>query len=297
VEDLFLGLVERFVADVVIADPAGWERVRGRSCLYLANHQVGVESLLFSMIVSALSGAPAVTLAKDEHRESWIGQLIRRSFNYPGVVDPGLISFFTREDPTSLARILHEFAAGMGRGRGVIVHVEGTRALACRRPVTSLSSAFLDMALSVGAPVVPVRFVGGLPVAEMQRRIDFPVGFGSQQIWIGSPIEPDALRAMTLKQRKERVLAAINGVGPPVAEEVPGAPDLGFAARVADWGERAGVGLARATLLAVLDGPPEERSAATNRLIAAVDSRRAITGEAPADRWLAELAGWLTERG
>lgn len=42
VEDLYYGLIERFVGDVVIANPEAFARVRGRSCLYLANHQVAV---------------------------------------------------------------------------------------------------------------------------------------------------------------------------------------------------------------------------------------------------------------
>jgi len=92
------------------------------------------------------------------------------------------------------------------------------------------------------------------------------------------------------------VLAAINGVGPAVEDEVPGAPDPAFAARVEEWSARGGVGLARATLLAVLDALPATRSAATSRLIAAARGGAAIAGETPTERWLAELAGWLAER-
>ena len=76
VGDLFYGLAERFVGDVVLADPAAFARLQGRSCLYLANHQVGIESLLFSLIISGLSKTTTVTLAKTEHRQSWLGTLI-----------------------------------------------------------------------------------------------------------------------------------------------------------------------------------------------------------------------------
>ncbi|MFZ8452892.1 hypothetical protein ACO1MT_15220, partial [Staphylococcus aureus] len=88
VEDLYYGLCERFVGDVVLSDPEAFAAVRGRSCLYLANHQVGVESLLFSVLAAGLSGTPTVTLAKAEHRTSWLGTLIAHNFRYPGVVDP-----------------------------------------------------------------------------------------------------------------------------------------------------------------------------------------------------------------
>jgi acyl transferase domain-containing protein/3-hydroxymyristoyl/3-hydroxydecanoyl-(acyl carrier protein) dehydratase len=135
VEDLYYGLVERFVGDVVLADPPAFAQVQGRSCLYLANHQVGIESLLFSLLISALSQTPTVTLAKAEHRTSWLGTLIAHNFSFPGVVDPGVITFFDRDDKESLLRIVGELGAAMKEGgKSVMVHVEGTRSLACGQP-------------------------------------------------------------------------------------------------------------------------------------------------------------------
>ena len=51
VEDLFYSLANKFVRRVVMDDPAAMEKIQGKSVLYLANHQVGIESLLFSIIV------------------------------------------------------------------------------------------------------------------------------------------------------------------------------------------------------------------------------------------------------
>ncbi|MEE8525578.1 MAG: beta-ketoacyl synthase N-terminal-like domain-containing protein, partial [Thermoanaerobaculia bacterium] len=85
VEDLFVGLVERFFRRVTLADPAAWEAVRGRPLLFLGNHQVMIESLLFSVVSAALSGLPVKTLAEVERRTSWVGQLIDHSFSYPQV--------------------------------------------------------------------------------------------------------------------------------------------------------------------------------------------------------------------
>ena len=292
VEDLYYGLIERFVGDVVLADPDAFERVRGRSCLYLANHQVAVESLLFSVLVSALSGVSTVTLAKAEHRGSWVGELIRQSFTYPGITDPNLITFFDREDRESLMRIIGELAAEMAqRGKSAMVHVEGTRSLSCRQPVVKLSSAFIDMALAVGAPIVPVRFVGGLPVAELGERLEFPVGYGRQDIWIGRPVLPDELRALPLKERKQVVIDAINGLGP--QHEEPGAADPAFGERVEEWRARTGTSPERAALLATLEGLPSVRSEATRRLVEAAREGRAVEGEGPEEQWLAGFARWL----
>ncbi|AUX42373.1 polyketide synthase [Sorangium cellulosum] len=298
VEDLYYGLIERFVSDVVIADPEAWGRVRGRSCLYVANHQVAVESLLFSVIVSALSGVSTVTLAKAEHKGSWIGELIRQSFAYPGITDPGLITFFDREDRDSLVRIVGDLARDMAeRGKSVMVHVEGTRALSCRKPVIKMSSAFIDMALSASAPIVPVRFVGGLPAEELPRRIEFPVGLGRQEFWIGRPVLPEELRELPLKERKQAVIDAINHLGPGPLHERPAAPDAAFAARADAWAARTGAGAERATLLAALDAQTSYRSEATRRLIEGARAGRPVAGADPEGRWLAGLARWLLGAG
>ncbi|HVI00746.1 MAG TPA: 1-acyl-sn-glycerol-3-phosphate acyltransferase, partial [Enhygromyxa sp.] len=253
VEDLYYGLIERFIDRVVLEDPAAFARVRGRSLLYLANHQVGVESLLFSIIASGLSHVPTVTLAKIEHKTTWLGRLIAHCFAYPGVRDPKLISFFDRDDKGSLARITAEFAAEMrDPGRSVMVHVEGTRSKTCATPVEKMSGTFLDLAIAVDAAVVPVRFIGALPVEPLAKRLEFPLGMGKQAIWIGRPIPARELAAQPYGERKQRVIAAINALGCANADERPLPPDPEFAARVDAWQRARGISHEHATLRQLL---------------------------------------------
>jgi 3-hydroxymyristoyl/3-hydroxydecanoyl-(acyl carrier protein) dehydratase len=288
VEDLYYGLIERFVGKVVLTDPAAFQAVHGQSLMYLGNHQVGVESLLFSIIASGLGGVPTVTLAKAEHRHTWLGALIEHCFAYPGVRDPKVIAFFDREDKASLPAILGALATEMtGPGRSVMVHVEGTRSLDCTTPVEKMSGAFIDMAMGVGAPVVPIRFVGALPRETMETRIEFPVGMGRQDIYIGRPILPAELDSMHYGARKELVLSAINALGPSNATEqpIPGDPD--FAARVDTWQAERGVSHEHAVLGCVLtergDPVPE-----TSKLLRA--KRASDLAGDPTGDWLAELA-------
>jgi acyl transferase domain-containing protein/3-hydroxymyristoyl/3-hydroxydecanoyl-(acyl carrier protein) dehydratase len=290
IEDLYYGLIARFVADVVVVDPEAFARVRGRSCLYLGNHQVGIESLLFSVVMAALSDTPVVTLAKAEHRSSWLGRLIAHSFAYPGVTDPNLITFFEREDRESLIKIVGEIAAAMKSGRkSAMVHVEGTRSLACRRPVEKMSSAFIDMALAVDAPIIPVRFVGGLPVEESSARLEFPVRLGSQDYWLGRPILPQELATLPYKDRKAVVISAINSLGPELAAETPAPPDPKFAAAVEAWIARTGATYEDAvffTTLATLENPGDE----ARLLCDGAHEGRLYLGDDPRDAWLKQLA-------
>jgi len=291
VEDLYFGLVERFIGRVVLTDPAAFAALKGRSLLYLGNHQVGVESLLFSIIASALNGVPTLTLAKAEHRHTWLGKLIAHCFAWPGIEDPRVIAFFDRQDRASLPRVLAELAAEMrGPGRSVMVHVEGTRSLDCSAPVNKMSGAFVDMALAVDAPVVPIRFVGGLPRSPVQTRLEFPIGMGRQDIWIGSPIAPAELAGLHYGERKRRVLAAINQLGPGCDLEQPAAGDLEFSTRVGQWRRQFHVSEEHAVLGCVLsdcDAP----STGTRRLLQQSASTRA-DGDST-DPWLQVVRGWL----
>ncbi len=289
-EDLYFSLIERFVRRVRVEDPDALEALRGKPILYLANHQVGVESIFFGIMVSALNGLSTLTLAKGEHRESWVGRLLKLGFSYPGIASPKVITYFDRDNPASLPDVLNELGQEMrGVGTNVMIHVEGTRSLSCREPVLKMTGAILEMAIAMGVHVAPVRFVGALPVEPLVERIEYPVGMGRQDIYIGSPIAPEALAAMPYKPRKDKVIAAINGLGPSHAVEEPFPGDPAFARTVAAWVERTGVDPTHATLFRALEayGP---RTEAMKALVAAAETGRLEVPAGPEGAWGAELA-------
>jgi acyl transferase domain-containing protein/3-hydroxymyristoyl/3-hydroxydecanoyl-(acyl carrier protein) dehydratase/1-acyl-sn-glycerol-3-phosphate acyltransferase len=288
-EDLYYGLIGRFLGRVVVEDPDAYGALKGRSILYLANHQTGVESLIFSIVASALNQVPTVTLAKSEHRDTWLGNLISHCFSYPGVGDPRVVTFFDRDDRTSLIRVIGGLAAEMASpGRSVMVHVEGTRSLSCRQRVEKMSGAFIDMALQVGAPIVPVRFSGGLPVEPTATRLEFPVGMGRQDIHLGRPLMPEELGKLHYGARKERVIDAINGLGEPNETEEPQAGDPDFAARVHAWQDARGVSHEHAALREILAGLPEPCDPIA-KLLAAPSVGSLVEDPSPEGLWLAEL--------
>ena len=112
-----------------------------------------------------------------------------------------------------------------GERKSLMVHVEGTRALQARQPVSTMSGVFVDLALAANVPVIPVRFAHGLPLEPLSERLEFPVGLGRQAYHLGAPILPNELRALTYKARSERILLAINQLGPDVASEQPSPPE------------------------------------------------------------------------
>ncbi len=289
VEDLYYSLIERFVRRVHVSSPEAFDAIRGRGILYLANHQVAIESLLFSIIASGLNHAPTVTLAKAEHRTTWLGKLIQHCFSYPGITDPKVITYFDRSDPTSLPMLIDELARDMAvNGKSVMVHVEGTRSLSCREPVVKMTSKFVDMSLATRCPVVPVRFAGALPVEPLDERIEFPIGHGQQDIYFGAPIFPEDFEALPYKDRKHLVIDGINALGPNNADEEPFPGDPELAAKVAAREKATEASPEHATLFEVL-AERDDLGVDAQRLI---DSFRGgiVLDDDERGYWTAELA-------
>ena len=290
VEDICRGLLLRFLRQLHITDPEALHAARRGGVIFLANHQVTVESTIFAIVASALMDAPLLTLARIENHTSWLDLFMQHAFSYPGLRSPRMSQYFDRSNSASLPGIIQEMSADMGSsGRSVMVHVEGAMAHSCRTPVRKLSGAFLDMALALDRPVVPVRFVGGLPVAPVSHEIEFPVGMDQQDVHIGRPLAPDELRPLNYRDRRHRVIDAINHLGPANEVEEPLAPDPAFAAAVRAWCENTGTNLGHAALFCILEQLPEP-SPEIAALVAGARAGELRVPSTPEGRWMAELA-------
>jgi hypothetical protein len=152
-----------------------------------------------------------------------------------------------------------------------------------------MSSTFIDMALAVGAPIIPVRRVGGLPVAPQEQRIEFPTRKGRQDYWLGRPLLPEELAKLPLKERKERVIAAMNALGPDLATEVPLPGDARFAAEVEAWQQRTGATPEDAVLFATL-AERKNPGAEIKALIAGAHAGQLSVTDDPRSQWLGQFA-------
>jgi 3-hydroxymyristoyl/3-hydroxydecanoyl-(acyl carrier protein) dehydratase/1-acyl-sn-glycerol-3-phosphate acyltransferase len=290
VEDICRGLILRFLRQLRVADPEALRAARSGGVIFLANHQVTVESTIFAIVTSALMGAPVLTLARIENQTSWLDQFMQHAFSYPGLRRPRMSQYFDRDNRASLPGIIREMSAEIAAsGRSVMVHVEGAMAHSCRTPVRKLAGAFLDMAIQLGRPVVPVRFAGDLPVAPVSDEIDFPIGMGQQDIHIGPPLAPDEMQRLNYRDRRQHVINAINHLGPPHHAEEPLPPQPAFATAAHAWSASTGTNLGHAVWFCIL----EQLSDLSPEMAALVAGAR--TGElrvsaTPEGRWLAELA-------
>ena len=296
-EDLYMALLLRFTSTVRIEDPAAVDSLAGRPVMFLANHQTMVESPLFMALATGLFDGLISAVAHVQHRESWLGWLLGHYLAYPGIADPGLMSFFDDRDQRLFMRGFDDLRRFLlARRRSLLVHVDGTRVQTCRHRVADCSSLFVRLAVELDMPIVPVRFRGGLPVRSMDRWFDFPIGYGRQDYWIGRPILPSDLATIDADARRALILGRLNRLGGAIEDEQPNPPDPDFAEAVERVRRRWGVPEARAVIATALAALPEPHPE-IGRLVQAMESGRLFVSDTAEGRWLAVLGAWLTDDG
>jgi len=294
-EVLFSALFRRFVGSVVREDSDDFNSLKGDPVLYLANHQVGIESILFGFSVSALAGSPINVVAKTEHQNSWIGQLLAHLYSYPTLKDPQLMFYFDRDDQHAMLKLLSKLKEMMiEQGRSLLIHVDGTRALSCRQPVKQLSAVFLDLAIELNIPIIPVGFVGGLPIEPLETRLEFPIGYARQNYHLGTAIYPEELKKRPNAERKSLILERLNQLAE-TADSSPNAPNHQFEQAVHLRMKQTGMSEVRAVLYKILEEAAVPDSD-VRTLLQYIREEHLELSDSPKDRWLGELGQWLSER-
>jgi 3-hydroxymyristoyl/3-hydroxydecanoyl-(acyl carrier protein) dehydratase len=228
---LYWALLKRYARHVIVQDPAAMAAIRGRSVLFLGNHQVQIESILVTAIGSWLTDTTVVTMANAKHEARWVGRLVHGLFSQPGCADPRNIVYFDQSKPELMPALIAGFKADVAaRNASIMVHASGTRQVQAGQRVEKVTSMLLDMATELSMPIVPVHFAGGLPIEPLARKLEVPYGHAAQDYIFGAPLMPEELAALPYAARRQRVLTAINGLAP--AFDTPHSPNAAVAARV-----------------------------------------------------------------
>lgn len=293
-EALYTVLYRRFVGKIVLEDAEDFRSLSTKPRLYLANHQVGIESILFVFVISALGESLVNIVAKIEHQQSWMSQLLSHIYSYPQVKNPELIFYFKRDNPLSMLQLLSDIKKAIKeRGNSLLIHVQGTRSLSCRQPVNDLSAAFLDLALELDLPIIPVKFMGGLPVEPLDTRLEFPLNYTYQDYYLGKAIYPEALKTLDNLERKALVLEQLNQLGRHPSTSFPHPCDLNFAREVKLYRERTGVPEIQAVLYKLLEEIPHPTSE-VSALLTGLHERLFDAPNTPEGNWLQAFGTWLT---
>jgi hypothetical protein len=221
-----------------------------------------------------------------------MGQFNEVCFSYPEANKIKHTVYFQREDRDSLPKIILELADDLRAQRSVLVHVEGTRSFSCRTPVEKMSGAFIEMALATNTPIVPVRFTGALPVTPVTKKLEFPVGHGKQDYWLGRPITPQELLPLSYRDRQRRVIEAINNLGPSNTNEAPAPAGTKFSGLVEAWENKTGASYEQSVLFRALEDA-ENASPEAQLLLQGANAGRLSLSSSVRELWLAKLARYL----
>ncbi len=69
--------------------------------------------MLFAAELSPFLGTPLHAISKQEHRDTWIGQLFGLFYSYPGVINPDSIFFVRLGDPQALLGLVDQMVSRM----------------------------------------------------------------------------------------------------------------------------------------------------------------------------------------
>jgi len=288
--DLMLAVLQHFAGGLFLENPSILSLMSSSPLLYVANHQIDLEGIVFAIALTAMSGRRCRVMARDSVREAFWGQVFSCLGERPGVPDPDLFLLVEKQDINAMWQAFQDALRTLREDNSaLLIHVEGVHKARAREPVGKVSAALVDSAVALELPLVPVRFAGSLPLEPATERPEWPMGLAAGRAWIGGAIMPHTLRPLASKERAAVVAEAINRLGAPadaLENEVPAQGDPALHEAVAQRMQQAQVSRAQAILYCLLARLPNP-SAETQDVLALCDGARSPQ-EAPP--WLVHFA-------
>ncbi|WP_274361682.1 lysophospholipid acyltransferase family protein [Paenibacillus thermotolerans] len=288
--DILEGMLRTFVGRVYVQSPDSLKELLKEPVTFFANHQTAAESLFFYQVLYALSETSLIGIAANQHLYSLLGLFLKHTRAFPGSnsnVFP--LIFFDQSQPRLLRGLLEQLlSVAEQERRSILIHVEGTRRPHCRFPLQTLTTPVLDLAMTRGVPIIPIRFAGGLPSEDPgEVYCDFPYRYAKQDIYFGDPMYPSELRELKRNEQKETILRTIEAVGPDYMLEEPNEPNYLFQAEVDRWAKLQGIDPNQAVVYQALTSVPEANlTPGMKLLLQKVEAGERLEGRTPLEQWL-----------
>ena len=204
--------------------------------LFLSNHQTALEGYVFPLLAPILTGLSLQGVAMRDNDVPWADDV--SAFLFSHAYFPrhllGTSRSFMYGDTLGLLHLLPALERDLRSGAwGLHIVASGQREWVARTRLREVSSVWLELAMRLNMPVVPVRFSGCLPLEDPGHPSDLPWGLGRLDVRFGAEIAPEELTALTVKPRKMRVLQALNDFC--MEREVPNAPQPDLAQEWQEW--------------------------------------------------------------
>jgi len=256
----------------------------------LANHQVTVESPSSLLSRPALMGAPVLTLARIRESTSWLEPShAPRVCHFQGCA----VRACRILRPRATARRCPESSGNVSRDGVERSQRDGSRrgshgAQLSYRRCASSRARFSTWPSNWGGRLFLCASWAACRWLPFPARFDFPVGMGQQDIHIGVPIAPTILRPLNYRDRRHRVIDAINNLVRPTTwkSTAPTTRLCGCSACLVREHERQ-PGPCR---LVSHPGTASQHLPEIAALVAGARAGELRVSSTPEGRWLAELA-------
>ncbi|QEP41674.1 hypothetical protein D5085_00060 [Ectothiorhodospiraceae bacterium BW-2] len=270
--DLLLVLSDRFIAQVKLADFNELSELG--PVIYLANHQVAVESILFVVVSYALFGYPIATLSKAENRDHWLGKLSQWAKTLYGESHPLDILYFQRDNPAELPVLIDQCLSSMTqRQQSLFIHVGGTREQYEGEGIAQMSSFILDRAVKFNRSIVPICFTQGLPLVDQGHKFELPHHLRGQNYNLGRVIRPAQLQSLNSAERVALLQQQIEALAEPKQDK---ADDSQLRAKIAQLQENHGLSPFTALGVALLQQSERQLCRDTQQLLDALSERGSV---------------------
>lgn len=271
-------------------------------CVFLTNHQTALDILLFAYLISALRRERINLIG-------WEGALAMNSGELTTALasraDPGADDlnqhlrphYIDSRDPAQIvataSRLGRELADPDAPASAVLA-ADGERQATEQQATLRAGSSFVDLGQSFGVPIVPVRFVWGLPALAAGHRHVWPAGFAPQRYIVGPPLMPEDLNGQSLPERCERVRRAIDALWrpPPPGQAAVGASRRGRIERLIAM---TGMSQTKALLCDLLLAADPDGLSAEGRTVRTWLADVTAADAHPGDDWLYDFAVWLSD--
>lgn len=271
--DLISALAQRFIGQTFFED---YEQFMNLGpCIYLANHQVAIESLLFATLVYALKGHTVATVSKAQNEDHWLGQIQKNATKLYGDKNPLDIFYFNRENPEQFVQIFRDFLnKSFEKETSLFIHAGGTREQYEGEGLQNMSTFIIDNAVNAGIAIVPIRFSGALPFTDSGCKFELPDHLQGQTYTFGKALFPKDFENFHSQERTRLFIETLNNLQPS-SERPP--LDKEFKKAVKEWQKSLAISEFSAVCLQVLQ-EKEDLSPQTLKVL-----NQLVKGEKPID--------------
>ncbi|NRA44997.1 MAG: hypothetical protein HRU09_08595 [Oligoflexales bacterium] len=299
--DLLSGILHRFVHSVYLEDPQALLGIKNEAIVFVSNQQVSVEIPIFSHLMSSFLQKTVKNLVRQEFLPPWLEDLRGLLGSCPEV------SFLEqthniapRHRGDKHTPFIEPILKGIENKLALNLPALRVGHLANKGCMTKAAQSLLASDFSKSFYLVPVGFLGALPLKPLDKKLGFPYAMSQQKIVVGKPIASHDLIAWSPQDKEDLLTETFGSLNPSGDRDELLAVDEQFGRLVHSWMLSSRVKVEQAVLFCTLREMLEKGmkvSSQTQRLVEAQHNGVLQPLDDPKiHAWLERVTRWFLGR-